>query len=69
MLFFPFQMALKRLHSFITTSVFESYVGGRFAANLVRGAAKVCCYWFQAKGYFSKEDHSDLKVCVSLIKR
>ena len=38
---FCFQSALKRLQNFVTTSVFESHVGGRFAANLVRAAAKV----------------------------
>ena len=36
-----FQSALRRLHTFVTTSVLESHVGGRFAANLVRAAAKV----------------------------
>lgn len=36
-----FMSALRRLHNFVTTSVFESHVGGRFAANLVRAAAKV----------------------------
>lgn len=36
-----YMSALKRLHEFITSSVYESKVGGRFAANLVRAAQQV----------------------------
>ena len=44
-----FQSAMRRLQNFVTTSVFESHVGGRFAANLVRAAAKVGIYELQHK--------------------
>lgn len=37
-----FQSALRRLHNFIMGSVYESRVGGRYAANLVRAAQQVC---------------------------
>ncbi|KAL4238306.1 Proteasome activator complex subunit 4 [Mactra antiquata] len=36
-----FRSALRRIHSFITNSVYESKVGGRYAANLVRSAQQV----------------------------
>lgn len=39
--FLILQSALSRLYTFITTSVYETNVGGRFAANLCRAAAKV----------------------------
>lgn len=35
-----YEAALSRLYNFITTSVYETNVGGRFAANLCRAAAK-----------------------------
>ncbi|XP_062621766.1 LOW QUALITY PROTEIN: proteasome activator complex subunit 4B-like [Saccostrea cucullata] len=35
-----YESALSRLYNFITTSVYETNVGGRFAANLCRAAAK-----------------------------
>ncbi|KAJ8309114.1 hypothetical protein KUTeg_013988 [Tegillarca granosa] len=36
-----FEAALNRLHVFVTGRVYETRVGGRFAANLCRAAAKV----------------------------
>ncbi|XP_060063003.1 proteasome activator complex subunit 4-like [Ylistrum balloti] len=36
-----FKSALDRIHRFVTGSVFESRVGGRFAGNLCRAVAKV----------------------------
>lgn len=36
-----FQSALSHLHNFVTNSIYETKVGGRFAANLCRAAAKV----------------------------
>ncbi|XP_060589859.1 proteasome activator complex subunit 4B-like [Ruditapes philippinarum] len=36
-----FMSALRRLHNFITGSVYESRVGGRYAGNLIRAAQQV----------------------------
>ena len=36
-----FQSALRHLHHFVANSIYETKVGGRFAANLCRAAAKV----------------------------
>lgn len=36
-----FKSALDRIHRFVTSSVYESRVGGRFAGNLCRAVAKV----------------------------
>ena len=39
---FFFQSALKKIHRFITSSVFEVKVSGKLAANFCRAAVRVC---------------------------